>query len=319
MVTLVEFVVENPTRTAVNVRIEDRLGEVWPPRREGIPEAGWDGRGFEAVVGAGERVAVGYASPESPTEPPVEVVRAERTNADDAPDAAGRTEVAVRADGAEHADVVGSVEGTRRRDGAEVSEVLPGDVEPTVGGVVRALGDPRPPADAVPLPAVGEGSERDSFVDAPTKAASTADASVGGAAARAAAPLRHETPRPDEVTPRPDEFESRPTGTASRPEATESRPDGTELPDEAPLPESVESWLAAVEERVERRATLADARSLSDAATAVDGLGGLTGAEDLVAQTRTDREALRALAARATGLAEHADADVPLAAFRRLS
>jgi hypothetical protein len=100
------------------VRIENCLdGPVWPPRRQGVPEAGWDGDGFEATVAAGERLVVGYASPAESTEPPARIV-----------DATG--------DGSE-----GS---TSARD------------------VIRTLGDPRPPRDAVPA----DGTEGKATADA---------------------------------------------------------------------------------------------------------------------------------------------------------
>jgi hypothetical protein len=125
-VTLVELTVENPTEVARRVRVANRLdGPLWPPRREGVPEAGWDDGGFEGVVPPGDRRALGFASPSTPTssappaspaEPPVELVWTER---------AGRTE---------------------RPENTEST------VEATPEGVVRALGDARPPADAVPTP-----------------------------------------------------------------------------------------------------------------------------------------------------------------------
>ncbi len=138
-VTLVELVVENSTETPVRIRIGNRLdGEVWPPRSEGVPDAGWDDGGFEGVVGAGERLSLGYASPSIPTdtpntqkqpesdEPPAEIVWTER-----AAEPRPRTQP-----------------GGFGLDGRDVSMTI----EPTATGVVRALGDSRPPADAVPLP-----------------------------------------------------------------------------------------------------------------------------------------------------------------------
>ncbi|MFC7081751.1 hypothetical protein [Halorussus caseinilyticus] len=65
----------------------------------------------------GGRRALGYASPASPAEPPAELVWTER---------AGESE----------------------RGATRDSDALAGDATPE--GVVRALGDPRPPADAVP-------------------------------------------------------------------------------------------------------------------------------------------------------------------------
>jgi hypothetical protein len=74
-VTLVEVVVTaaRPHR----VRLESRLdGPVWPPRREGRPVDGWDGRGVSATVEEGT-TAFGFATPASPAGTPVELVAAE--------------------------------------------------------------------------------------------------------------------------------------------------------------------------------------------------------------------------------------------------
>ncbi|WP_135829836.1 DUF7857 domain-containing protein [Halorussus halobius] len=116
-VSLVTLVVENPTATPRRVRVANRLsGPVRPPRREGVPEAGWDEGGFEGVVPADATLPLGYASPAPPDEPPVELVWGERAGSAD----------------------------------RDCERTVP-DESPD--GVVRALGDARPPADAVPSPA----------------------------------------------------------------------------------------------------------------------------------------------------------------------
>ena len=121
-ISLVTLVVENPTKIARRVRVANRLdGPVWPPRREGVPEAGWDDGGFEGVVAPGEFRAWGYACPASAEEPPAEVVWTERA---------------------------GETERTRRTERAGDSDSFADERTPE--GVVRKLGDPRPPADAVP-------------------------------------------------------------------------------------------------------------------------------------------------------------------------
>lgn len=69
-VTFVSLVVENPYDEAARFRVANELdGPVWPPRRNGRPEEGWDGKGYEGVVGAGGDVVLGYATPAPPTEP----------------------------------------------------------------------------------------------------------------------------------------------------------------------------------------------------------------------------------------------------------
>lgn len=98
--------VDGPTR----VRVENRLdGPVWPPRSEGLPEAGWREDGFDGIVEPGTP-ALGYASPAAPAEPPAALVEAE-------PVPEGRDDEAMT---------------------------------DSPAAVVRELGDPSPPADAVP-------------------------------------------------------------------------------------------------------------------------------------------------------------------------
>jgi hypothetical protein len=77
--SLVELVVANGTPESHRVRVANRLdGPVWPPRSEGVPADGWDDGGFEGVVGPGERLGLGYASPAPPADPPAEIAWSER-------------------------------------------------------------------------------------------------------------------------------------------------------------------------------------------------------------------------------------------------
>jgi len=73
-VTLVSVSLCNERATDRRVRLANRLdGPVLPPRREGVPEAGWDRDGATTVVPAGETVALGYACPAPASTPPVGV------------------------------------------------------------------------------------------------------------------------------------------------------------------------------------------------------------------------------------------------------
>ena len=73
-VTLVSAIVENPHEEPARYRLENDLdGPVWPPRRRGYPEPGWDDSGFEGVLGPGERHALGFAVPADPTDPPARI------------------------------------------------------------------------------------------------------------------------------------------------------------------------------------------------------------------------------------------------------
>ncbi len=140
-VTLVDAVVESAAPTPRRVRIETALeGPVWPPRRDGVPERGWDGDAFEGVVPADGRLALGFASPAAPTEPPVFVVDHERADPDDErsatpPPANERIDDCT----AGRADLRVPVH------------------ERTPTGILRALGSPAPPRDAVPVPDASDG------------------------------------------------------------------------------------------------------------------------------------------------------------------
>ena len=64
-------------------------GPVWPPRRQGVPEAGWEDDGWTGTVAPDDPVALGYATPATVEDPPVSVVEAEpadhETSADPTP------------------------------------------------------------------------------------------------------------------------------------------------------------------------------------------------------------------------------------------
>lgn len=100
---------------ARRVRVEQRLdGPVWPPRRQGRPEPGWDEAGYEGVVPPDDGLVLGYATPAPPAGDPVAVEEREVVTQDDGDD---------------------------------------GDDAPEAAdGVLQRLGDPAPPRDAVALP-----------------------------------------------------------------------------------------------------------------------------------------------------------------------
>lgn len=103
-VTLVECRLESeaPERVTLEATHE---GPIWPPRRQGVPEAGWDEDGWTGVVSPEGPLALGYATPAEPAPPAMELA---------------------------------------------ASEPAPDEAEtPGPRAVLRALGDPRPPRDAV--------------------------------------------------------------------------------------------------------------------------------------------------------------------------
>lgn len=110
-VTLVEAVVESTDPTGPTaVTVQSTLdGPVWPPRSEGVPVAGWDDARYGTTIEPHGRLAVGFASPAAPCEPPIELVT--------------------------HEPAEDVVEHERSVDAADV---------------LRALGDPTPPREAVP-------------------------------------------------------------------------------------------------------------------------------------------------------------------------
>ncbi|ELZ44229.1 hypothetical protein C464_15390 [Halorubrum coriense DSM 10284] len=76
--SLVGVRVRNDGAVPRRVRIESRLdGPLLPPRRGGVPEAGWDATGVTRVIDPGERAAFGFAALAEPTDPPVEIASVE--------------------------------------------------------------------------------------------------------------------------------------------------------------------------------------------------------------------------------------------------
>jgi hypothetical protein len=117
-VTLVEVIVTNdgPPR---RVRISNELdGPVWPPRTQGIPAPGWNEHGYEGRVK--NRRVLGYSTPAPAVEPPVSVEWLESA-------------------------------GEEKQQFNRHPSVPSIDPDPTPNSVSRALGDPRPPRDAVPV------------------------------------------------------------------------------------------------------------------------------------------------------------------------
>jgi len=103
-VTLVSLHLESDAPERVTVE-RTHEAPIWPPRRQGVPERGWDADGWTGVVRPDDPRSLGYATPTAPPEPPVHVTETE-------PDPA-TTET------------------------------------PDPRDVLRSLGDPRPPRDAV--------------------------------------------------------------------------------------------------------------------------------------------------------------------------
>ncbi|GAB3705560.1 DUF7857 domain-containing protein [Halorubrum pallidum] len=72
--SLVRCRVYNDEGIPRRVRLDSRLdGPVLPPRRSGVPEAGWDSAGVDVRLAPDESRAMGFAVPAEPVEPPVEI------------------------------------------------------------------------------------------------------------------------------------------------------------------------------------------------------------------------------------------------------
>ena len=246
-VTLVTARVANPGRRR-RVRLEhDADGAVWPPRTEGVPAAGWDGDAFECVLAAGETRAVGYATPARVTDP-LTVVETEPVEADS---------------------------------GFETHDAVP-DVADSPAGVVRALGTPVPPRDAVPDPDDGT----------PTSDTETPTGDADSPAVDATA----------DAEPPPDSSQS---GRAERP---------------APDAAAADAWLSAVETRVEAAEALSETTAVAAAAPTVRELGGLAGVREAATELDDEADRLRRVAERAAALADRAEAaSVPAETLDRLA
>ncbi|MDS0220300.1 hypothetical protein NDI54_02930 [Haloarcula sp. S1AR25-5A] len=232
-----------PTRITVQNCLD---GPVWPPRQQGVPEAGWTEDGFDGVVGPGTH-ALGYATPAPPADQPAALIGAE-----------------------------------------PAPEEAPADQRlDSEDAVVRELGDPSPPADAVP---VGQPAQ------------ATAPAGRQPDIPAVEWDNRREDPRPAAGQP--------PAGSG----AASARQSKQQLPD------TVLQWLDTVARRIDRAERLDGADSLSAATAAVRAAGGLSGVRTVATRAETDEQMLRALARRAERLADRrAAATVPTETLSRLA
>ncbi|WP_439027807.1 DUF7857 domain-containing protein [Haloarchaeobius sp. DT45] len=121
-VTFVAATVANDGTRPREVTLTTALETVWPPRRQGLPEAGWEDGSVTLVVPARGVRGVGFASP-------------------DAPESVS--------DGASLVSVLA----------AEPTTPAERTLPHSAAGLVRTLGDPTPPGDVVPAPRRSEPSQ----------------------------------------------------------------------------------------------------------------------------------------------------------------
>jgi hypothetical protein len=148
-VSLVAAVVRNETPVARRIRLRSTAeAPVLPPRRRGVPEAGWGEGGFVGTIPPEGRLPLGFAVAGRPTEPPVTVFDRGRADVDDA--------------GGDDADV----------DGTDVEAAD----EPTPADLLRELGSPAPPREAVPA---GDGAAERELAAEPSSDPDAVPAHVG--------------------------------------------------------------------------------------------------------------------------------------------
>jgi hypothetical protein len=259
---------------ARRVRVEQQLdGPVWPPRREGRPADGWDERGYEGVVPADERLALGYATPAPPAESPVAITEKEPASED--------------TDG-------------RPTEPAEV---------------VRMLGDPAPPRDAVPLPAESR-SASETASDGPTSGRETGGVAAATGSETADCPSANDSDSSEcRMSLRRDsqQYES-----ASGLSADDATATGAAGDSHAKTP--VAAWFERVEGRLATVERLGEVDTVPTATAALRAAGGLEGARETARAVEADRRRLLAVAQRAQVLAARAEAvDVPVATLERLA
>lgn len=275
-VTLVSLWLENERTVDRRVRIRNRLdGPVLPPRRQREPEPGWDREGLTVVVPARSTVACGYACPTPETESPVAV--------------------------AEVGPPDRSVSGGERADDGE-----------SVEGVIRRLGDPRPPQAVV-------GGKGESQADAGDEEEQTAtpEEELPGEPTGDGEGSEDETVTIELAPPDEEPTESDEAGSNRVTLDSDYSPSGS--PQRTELPSSLVTALVPYRRRVETVEALGLA-SVTEATALLETTDGIGGVERAGHQLDADAAALRTLAVEATALAARAEAaTAPLDALRRLS
>lgn len=295
-IALVNVTVTNPSTVPREVGIENRLdGPTLPPRRAGVPAAGWDDARFEAVVDAGETLAVGYACPADASDPPVDVTDEPAPNAEPESNESVTAEAVIRRLD-EHAPpravLPDSLPAHEERED-ERTEESPAPA-PTATSAETTAGDTE-----------ASGGERSEDGDAGLGPEHTEG--EPGSANESATPDRTTTSDGDTLQP----FDS----DSSRGNATTDANQLLSLR----TPPAVRAWLDDVERRLDAAERLGDA----DTRTATETLrvvGGAAGAAELETLVEADLVALRAFVDRGEELLERGEqVDVPVDALERLT
>ena len=212
---------------------------------------------------------------------------------------------------------------------------------PTADDLVRALGDARPPRDAVPMPddpqpgdahptagsaSVDRSPDRGPPVDDPSPRDRSPDVDT---------PPAHDGTPQDGHTSAPAESQSHNDPPDDHGSAPSGRSPGEQSPaDRAPLDrerasngqppaepgESVDTWLEAVGRRVETAQRLAAVETAEEARAAVRAAGGIDRVRALCERLDADRARMERTETRRAALDRQlADVDVPLSALERLA
>jgi len=285
-VTLVELAVRSEFDQGV--RIESQLTPVWPPRRQGVPAAGWEGATFEGVVEAGTPLVLGYASPAEPVEPPAILTQT-----------GAPTDEAVTA-----RDVVRAL----------------GDVTPP-----RDATAPLPPQNGsghttpdqinsthLPVDQVDPthtASDRENTTHTASDRKNSTHTPTDGTGSDQTAPdqseVLHHPPSPD-------------TRSRGVPDAKSVSTETDSDPGDADSGEALR-WFEAVEGRLASVERLSSASDADEARAVLEELGGIESARSLQATLESDRRQLQEVRGRAEQLhVELSTAEVPLATLERI-
>lgn len=290
-VTLVACRLRNSGQIARRVRVENELdGPVLPPRSHGKPLPGWDADGVTLRIEPDETAALGYAVPAPDAEPPA-IIASDEPAREEAPGADGAT--------------------------ARASDLL-GASEPTAADAVRKLAAYRPPRAALAGP-TSDQSSSDTPVASPNVDAEPRDGGgdedVGGDEIGSGDATESGDGEDGEDGDRSERGSA--SATSTRADVDPASPD---RPTASPAdPAAVDAWLDAVERRIARAERL-DGADVPTATEAVAAAGGLDAIRELDGKVADDAARLRAVADRATALADRAtEAEVPTEPLGRLA
>lgn len=299
--------VHNEADVPRRVRIDSLLaGPVLPPRRSGVPEAGWDRDGVTLRLDPGERHGVGFASPAPAVDPPVEIAEFESLAGDEPESRLDASAEAIRTLG-EHRPP-GEVVANDVSESPESGDPI--DLETDVpskhgraaadGGATTTRDRPAVPERTADLASGNTDSENVEPKDFGSENADSGDIGLEYAEGEDTAPDNTASRDPD------------PADSSVR----SSHPSGDTS---AIGPGRIDDWFDAVERRIERAEGLTDG-DLDSATEAVAALGGTDAVADLDRRLSHDAVLLRRVGERAASLAQRAEeTDAPVEALERLA